>query len=83
MAEENAVTENGQAAEENATQPERDYKALYEKAVAESRKWESRSKANMKELGELKKQPAADRTVEDRLAALEAENETRFGAVPI
>lgn len=53
-----------------------DYKALYEKALAESRKWEGRSKANKKELDELKKQPAADRTVEERLAALEAENES-------
>ncbi len=53
-----------------------DYKALYEKALAESRKWEGRSKANKKELDELKKQPVADRTVEERLAALEAENES-------
>ena len=53
-----------------------DYKALYEKALAESRKWEGRSKANLKQLEELRKQPAADRTVEERLAALEAENES-------
>ncbi len=53
-----------------------DYKALYEKALAESRKWEGRSKANLKQLEELKRQPAADRTVEERLAALEAENES-------
>lgn len=77
MAEENAAPENDEAATEQGTeQPETDYKALYEQAKAESRKWEGRSKANAKELEALKRQPARDRTVEDRLAALEAENET-------
>ena len=77
MAEETTTPEIDQTeTEESTEQPEKDYKALYEKAVAESRKWESRSKANMKELDELKKQPVKDRTVEDRLAALEAENES-------
>ena len=76
MAEENAAPETDQTADQAAEQPEQDYKALYEQVKAESRKWESRSKANAKELESLKKQPAADRTVEDRLAALEAENES-------
>ena len=76
MAEETATAENDETAgAEGAEQPEKDYKALYEKTLAESRKWESRSKANAKELEALKSKPAADRTVEDRLAALEAENE--------
>ena len=76
MAEETATAENdGTTGTEGAEQPEKDYKALYEKTLAESRKWESRSKANAKELEALKSKPAADRTVEDRLAALEAENE--------
>ena len=57
-----------------AGQPEQDYKALYEQTRAESRKWEGRSKANAKELEALRRQPAQDRTVEDRLAALETEN---------
>ena len=73
MAEENQPAENQAAAADE--QPEQDYKALYEKAVAESRKWEGRSKANAKELEALKKGAAADRTVEERLAALESENE--------
>ncbi len=75
MTEENETAENGA---EQGTNPgeQTDYKALYEKTLQESRKWESRSKANAKELEVLKKQPAADRTVEDRLAALEAENES-------
>lgn len=52
-----------------------DYKALYENALKESRKWESRSKANFKELDELKAAaPKADPTVEERLSALESEN---------
>ena len=76
MAEENAAPETDQTADQTAEQPEQDYKALYEQVKAESRKWESRSKANAKELEALKKQPAKDRTVEDRLAALEAENES-------
>ncbi len=55
-----------------------DYKALYEKALAESRKWEGRSKSNLKELEELKAKAnkPEDRTVEERLAALESENES-------
>lgn len=77
MAEENAAPETDETTETQAAeQPEQDYKALYEQAKAESRKWEGRSKANAKELEALKRQPAKDRTVEDRLAALEAENET-------
>lgn len=77
MAEENAAPETDEATSEQAAeQPEQDYKALYEQAKAESRKWEGRSKANAKELEALKRQPAKDRTVEDRLAALEKENET-------
>lgn len=52
-----------------------DYKALYENTLKESRKWESRSKANLKELDELKAAaPKADPTVEERLSALESEN---------
>lgn len=54
---------------------EPDYKALYENALKESRKWESRSKANLKELDELKAAATkADPTVEERLSALESEN---------
>ena len=76
MAEENAAPETDQTADQAAEQPAQDYKVLYEQVKAESRKWESRSKANAKELEALRKQPTRDRTVEDRLAALEAENES-------
>lgn len=54
---------------------EPDYKALYENERKESRKWESRSKANLKELEELKAAASkADPTVDERLSALESEN---------
>lgn len=80
MAENTATTETADEAqttgETQAAEPERDYKALYEQLKSESRKWESRSKANAKELETLKSKAAADRTVEERLAALEAENES-------
>ena len=54
---------------------EPDYTELYGNALKESRKWESRSKANLKELDELKAATSkADPTVEERLSALESEN---------
>ena len=66
-------TAAGTGAGEGGSEP--DYKALYEKALKESRKWEARSKANLKELDELKAAaPKADPTVEERLSALESEN---------
>ena len=51
VTEENAAHETDQTADQAVEQPEQDYKALYEQVKAESRKWESRSKANAKELG--------------------------------
>lgn len=77
MADETTAPETEEAVDEQGSeQPEQDYKALYEKEHANSRKWEARSKANLKKLQELEKQPPQDRTVEERLAALEAENES-------
>lgn len=53
----------------------KDYKALYEDAVKESRKWEKRSKDNLEQLNALKQsQGKPDPTIEERLAALEKEN---------
>ena len=52
-----------QAAQPSAQAPERDWKAEYEKAIAESRKWEGRAKENRaaaKELDELKKASMTD-----------------------
>ncbi len=65
-----------QAAEtEEAAQEQTDYKALYEQSLKESRKWEDRSKRNLEELKALKESAGKpDKTVEERLAALEDEN---------
>ena len=53
----------------------KDYKALYEEAVKESRKWEKRSKDNLAQLNDLKgSQGKTDPTIEERIAALEKEN---------
>ena len=53
----------------------KDYKALYEDAVKESRKWEKRSKDNLEQLNALKQsQGKPDLTIEERIAALEKEN---------
>ena len=64
----------GQPAEPAAGEA-KDYKALYEEALAQSRKWEKRSKDNLAELEGLKQSaPKQDPTLEERLAALEEEN---------
>ena len=53
----------------------KDYKALYEDAVKESRKWEKRSKDNLEQLNALRQsQGKPDPTIEERIAALEKEN---------
>ena len=53
----------------------KDYKALYEEAVKESRKWEKRSKDNLAQLNDLKgSQGKPDPTIEECIAALEKEN---------
>lgn len=70
-----AETDPIDPAQGGETDPAPDYKALYENALKESRKWESRSKANLKELDELKAAATkTDPTVEERLSALESEN---------
>ena len=51
-----------------------DYKALYEKAVAESRKWEKRSKANFEKAQKFDELAQGEESLEDRIAKLEAEN---------
>ena len=75
---ENAAQQQGeqqaQAGDTGEAQP-KDYKALYEEAVKESRKWEKRSKDNLAQLNDLKgSQGKPDPTIEERIAALEKEN---------
>lgn len=53
---------------------EPDYKAMYEQLKAESRKWEDRSKQNKAKADKLDELMAGNGSVEDRIAALEAEN---------
>ena len=66
MAEEQGLAPNGpQGAEE-----ELDYKELYEKAKANSRKWEERAKANKSAAEELERANEAGRSAEERIADL-------------
>ena len=53
---------------------EPDYKALYEQLKAESRKWEDRSKQNKAKADKLDELMAGNSSIEERIAALEAEN---------
>ena len=71
---EDATQEQAEQQEAGEDQ-EKDYKALYEEAVKESRKWEKRSKENLAQLNGLKEsQGKPDPTIEERIAALEKEN---------
>lgn len=60
-------------ADEATEADETDYKALYEKAKAESRKWERQSKKNFEKAKKFDELTAGEQTVEDRIAALEAD----------
>ena len=75
--------QDGQQPQQGQTDPQqapddaqlKDYKALYEEAVKESRKWEKRSKDNLAQLNDLKDSKGKpDPTIEERIAALEKEN---------
>lgn len=61
-------------AQDNDGGKEPDYKALYEQLKSESRKWEERSKANKAKADQLDQLMAGNDSVEERIAALEAEN---------
>lgn len=78
MAEENKVQEVVAAESHDKAEPhgELDYKELYEKSVAESRKWEERSKANFEKAKLWDEAEEKNKTVEEKLAALTAENKT-------
>lgn len=73
MADEATATQ--EAAETEAHAEEQvDYKALYEKTLKESRKWEQRSKDNAEKAKRLDELTAGEESLEDRIAKLEAEN---------
>ena len=84
MADEKKVDESS----DNPAQDEsKDYKAMYEQAIAESRKWESRSKANAEKAKKYDEMAEQSKTLEERLTAIEAANKaledekTRAGLV--
>lgn len=51
-----------------------DYKAMYEQAISESRKWESRSKANAEKAKMFDEMESAKKTLEERVSSIEAAN---------
>lgn len=51
-----------------------DYKALYEAEKANSRKWETRSKANAEKAKKFDELETAKKTLEERVAIIEASN---------
>ena len=61
-------------AQQQSQQQEPDYKALYEQLKADARKWEDRAKANKQKADKYDEMSAGNTSVEERIAALEAEN---------
>ena len=57
-----------EAAQPTPAEPERDWKAEYEKVLAQSRKWEQRSKDNAAKAKELDELKAATQTDAEKLA---------------
>lgn len=57
-----------QAAQAAPAEPERDWQAEYEKVLAQSRKWEQRSKENASKAKELDELKAASQTDAEKLA---------------
>jgi len=72
MADETKVDESGNG---NPAQDDgKDYKAMYEQAISESRKWETRSKANAEKAKKYDEMEEAKKTLEERVASIEAAN---------
>lgn len=72
MADENKVDviESNDPAQDDG----KDYKAMYEQAISESRKWETRSKANAEKAKKYDEMADAKKTLEERVASIEAAN---------
>lgn len=60
--------------DEPAQDDGKDYKAMYEQAISESRKWETRSKANAEKAKKFDELESAKKTLEERVASIEAAN---------
>ncbi len=63
------ASEGGEGNGDEGQEP--DYKALYEQAKANSRKWERQAKANMAAASQLEDAQGAQKTAEERISALE------------
>lgn len=74
MADNPNIDPDASAAQGGEGGQEPDYKALYEQLKAESRKWEDRSKQNKAKADKLDELMAGNDSIEERIAALEAEN---------
>jgi hypothetical protein len=72
MADESKVDES--TPNDPAQDDGKDYKAMYEQAISESRKWESRSKANAEKAKKYDEMEEANKTLEERVASIEAAN---------
>ena len=68
------MAENNDQLEVTPETDETDYKALYEKTLAESRKWENRSKANAEKAKKFDKLESANKTLEERVSEIENAN---------
>ena len=81
MADTANVEANVNPAQEDVTANEEpDYKALYEQLKADSRKWEQRAKDNKEKADKWDATTKGNESVEERIAALEAENEAMKAA---
>ena len=68
------MAENHDQLEVTPKTDETDYKALYEKTLAESRKWENRSKANAEKDKKFDELESANKTLEERVSEIENAN---------
>ena len=66
---------NAGAAQGGEGGQEPDYKAMYEQLKSEARKWEERAKANKDKADKWDEAAAGSDSIEDRIAALESENQ--------
>jgi hypothetical protein len=78
------MAENNEGAQQAPQEPHgteggTDYKALYEQTLAESRKWEKRSKANAEKAKAYDELESANKTLEERVGAIEAANKALEG----
>lgn len=79
MSEETKAAGIDETTEQAEVDEQPDYKALYESTKAESRKWERQSKKNFEKAKKYDELVAGEQSVEDRIAALEADKKRLEG----